>query len=139
MKRRLGIYASAGALLLLSYFPVGIASSDLADVIGDVAAPKQDHVLIGIPCILAGWGFIGAVVVGMIFRNLLACRIAAVAFLGDMAVVIHMHLRAGDYQSWSDRAVGLGVAGLCLAAAIYVWGFSWKPPELPSPTNSRPT
>ena len=139
MKERLKIYVSTGALLLLSYFPVGIVSSELADAIGDIFAPKQEHVVFAVPCMLAGWGFTGALMIGMILRKPVAFRVAALAFLGDMVVLIQTQLGAGDYQSWSDRAAGLCVAGFCLAAAIYVWRFALKPLRITSPKDSHAT
>ena len=121
MNKALGVYIVSLALNGACFFPVALLSNAVAEIIGDAVAPKQDHVLIGIPCMIVGIGSLGLLALGVIFRHAPAMRASALAFIGAAAGYLWMALRGGAYQPWSERLISLLVLGICFGGAAYVW------------------
>jgi hypothetical protein len=86
MRRDIRIFFTAVALILTWPLHIAIASYYLTEWIGDLFAPKQDHVLLWFPIAGIGVFLLVILAVGVAFRNRLALSVAALVFLGGFAM-----------------------------------------------------
>jgi hypothetical protein len=128
MRRPVGIYLTAGAMLLTYLFHICIASVALGTPVAKLVVPKPYQDLVGIAFLAAGFGLMALLIIGIFSYNRLALRISAIVFLGGTVGSI---LWSGDYHRRLDIIICFGVTGICLASAGYLWRLARKLAVLP--------
>ncbi len=126
MNRLVGITCVAVAMALTYVFHSGLACYALSEAVGNLLGLPHDQgvrLLVGLLSFGAGFVFMGAVILGMVFRYRIAFFLSSFVFLAAVPVAIYYQLVAVDYTRWSSVR-DAGIAMLSVGCAAYCWRLS---------------